>query len=172
MKRRYFFLVATIILVAIQFITNCSNPLDDATARGPSQIDPGNIYGDTIVNTDTIVVVDTTSSVDTVVIVYPDSGFAQPLCSPISSSQPEIVWMFRNAAGHYLLDFMALPESDHPVQQLTIDIDGQELRWVPSAEPEKLVDINLEANTVIRIYPNKPPSLGHAVHICLVISRP
>ncbi len=155
----------------IQFIVNCSNPLDEVTARGPSNIDPGNIY-DTIIDNDTIVDVDTVTSVDTVVIINPDSGFAQPLCGPISSSQPEIVWMFRNAAGRYLLDFMALPESDHPVQQLTVDIDGQEFRWVPAAEPEMLIDITLGANAVIRIYPNKPPSLGHAVHICLVIGRP
>lgn len=171
MKRHFFYIAAAIIFLAIQFIANCSNPLDDATARGPSNINPGNVY-DTVIDTDTVVDVDTVTSVDTVVIISHDSGFSQPLCSQISSSQPEIVWIFRNAAGRYLLEFMALPESNHPVQQLTIEIDGQLLNWIPSDESEMVIDATLGQNAVIRIYSNKPLSLGHAVHICLVISRP
>jgi hypothetical protein len=220
MKRNLLLTLGAVIIIAVQFFVNCSNPLDDSGGgfepSGPVIDTIYNddtiividtlIYEDTIFNEDTIMIIDTViyfdtlfvsdtlfvvdtltyvdtaysadtiifidtvTIVDTVVVVEVDTLLNQ-VCSRISSNQSEIVWMFRNEAGMHLLEFTAVPESEHPAQTLSVFIEGREYQWIPTENPEFITELELSENTIIRIMPKKPPSLGHAIHICLHISR-
>lgn len=171
MKRSFSFVVVAALFFWIQFFVNCSNPLEDIGAGNQSPADPGNGC-DTIFDIDTVFSTDTVTVVDTIIIAGPDSGWSRLLCSRIASNQPEIVWMFRNEAGNYLLEFTALPESEHPPQLLSVDIDGETIPWTPAENRELVTEATLGQNATIHIRPGKPPSLGHTVYICLTIRRP
>jgi hypothetical protein len=124
---------------------------------------------DTTVNIDTVVVLDTTSHVDTIVIDPSGSGGFSMVCARLSSAQKEIVWMFRNAEGLHLLEFAASTDSDRN-QTVTVDVDGQTFEWNPVANPEYVTEQYLGHHATIRITSNKPPSLGHAIDICLTVA--
>jgi len=125
---------------------------------------------DTTVNIDTVVIIDTSSHVDTIVIDPSGSGGFSMVCARLSSAQKEIVWMFRNAEGLHLLEFAATTESNRFDQPLTVDVDGQTFEWNPVENPEYVTEQYLGHHATIRITPNKPPSLGHAIDICLTVS--
>lgn len=164
MKNGISFTIWLIVLTGIQFVINCSNPLED--------IDNGNLTPPgPITDVDTIIVVDTLPVIDTLIIVEPGSGESKMVCSRITSNIQEIVWLFRNSEGLYCLEFAAALESEHPTQTITIDIGGQELLWRPSDSSELVKDLYLDQNVIIRITPKKPPSLGHALDICLTFSK-
>ena len=192
MKRLIFLIIAVLLFAGIQFLVNCSNPLEDVNGSSPSPPGPiveiDTVYiidtvfdGDTILvidtNTvfdtvfinDTVFVVDTTVIIDTVIVVEP--GPSNVVCATISTNQPEIVWMLRYDPGTYLLEFDASLESDHPTQSLTVEIDGREYQWTPAENPELILEMDLGEQTLIRIVPLKPPSLGHSVHICLKMTE-
>jgi len=182
-KKIIFLAAAVLIFTGIQFLANCSNPLEGLDGSNPAPPGPvieiDTLYDvDTVVvidsNTvvDTVVVIDTNTVIDTVIIIEPDPGESQTVCSRIASNQQEIVWMFRNQEGTYLLEFDASLESEHPTQTLSVDIDGQEFLWTPADNAEFITELYLQERTVIRITPHKPPSLGHAVYICLKVSKP
>ena len=116
-----------------------------------------------------IFIVDTTFFTDTVIIVQIDTTDANMVCAQLVSNLQEIVWLFRNSEGRYDLEFAAAVESEHPTQTLTVDIDGEEYAWAPAKDSELLMEMDLKQNAIIRIYPTKPPSLGHSVHICLTV---
>jgi len=245
-KRIIFLIIAVLLFAGIQFLVNCSNPLEDVNGSNPSPpgpiveidtlyiidtvfdgdtvlvidttividtlvvadtvvvidtaividtlvvadtvvvidttividtlvvadtvvvIDTNTVF-DTVFINDTVFVVDTTVIIDTVIVVEP--GPSNVVCATISTNQPEIVWMLRYDPGTYLLEFDASLESDHPAQSLTVDIDGREYQWTPAENPELILETDLEEQTLIRIVPLKPPSLGHSVHICLNITE-
>lgn len=173
MKRLIFLIVAAMIFAGIQFLANCSNPLESVDGSNPAPPGPvieiDTVYiVDTLFDSDTVLVVDTNIIVDTVIVVEP--GESNVVCSTIASNQQEIVWIFRNPPGTYLLEFDAFLESEHPVQTLSVDIDGREFLWNPADNAEFIMELDLQERTFIRIIPHKPPSLGHSIYICLKIS--
>lgn len=123
---------------------------------------------DTVGTTDTVLIIDTVIVIDTVTVEVPtlDSQF---VCARLSCNQKEIVWLLRNQAGLYRLEFAGEVESDQPVQTVKIDIDGEEYLWNPAAEAEFIKELTLARNATIRITPKKPPAFGHAIDICLKI---
>lgn len=123
---------------------------------------------DTVGTTDTVLIIDTVIVIDTVTVEVPtlDSQF---VCARLSCNQKEIVWLLRNQAGLYRLEFAGEVESDQPVQTVKIDIDGEEYLWNPAAEAEFMKELTLARNATIRITPKKPPAFGHAIDICLKI---
>jgi len=124
---------------------------------------------DTVGTTDTVLIIDTVVVIDTVMMEIPtlDSQF---VCARISCNQKEIVWLLRNQAGLYRLEFAGEVESDQPVQTVKIDIDGAEYLWNPAADAEFVKELTLGKNATIRITPKKPPAFGHAIDICLKIT--
>jgi hypothetical protein len=118
------------------------------------------------------VIVDTLNNADTVLIINPDPFGSQVVCSRIASNYPEIVWMFRNEEGEYVLNFVAALESEHPTQTLIIDIDGHEFIWSPVENRELTKELTLGQNAIVRIVPQKNSPMGHTVHICLTIGAP
>ena len=164
MKRIIFFAFAVLIFAAIQFLANCSNPLESLDGNRPAPPGP-------ITQIDTVIVLDTNVVVDTVIIIEPGSSEAEAVCSRIASNHPDIVWMFRNPEGSYLLEFDAYPESSHPPQTLSVNIDGREFLWTPANNAELVTELYLSERTIIKIMLHSPPALGHAIHICLKVSR-
>lgn len=161
MKNRFLLAVWAIVFMMIQALTNCSDPLEGTENGGPIPSAP----------VDTVVLVDTLEITDTLIITQPGPGGSETVCSRIASNQTEIVWMFRNQAGSFVLEFTAALEREHPDQILSVDIAGQEYQWHPAASPEYVTDLFLEQNAMIRITTKKPPSLGHTIHICLTIRQ-
>jgi hypothetical protein len=125
---------------------------------------------DTTTVVDTSTVMDTITIIDTVIVIEPDSSGTSMVCSRIVSTLKDIVWMFRNSEGEYLLEFTAFTEFEKPKPTLRVSIDGQEFIWNPAENPEFITELNLSENTMIRITPNKPPSLGHAIDVCLTMT--
>lgn len=187
MKRYILIVLCSVVLMAIQFFINCSNPLEsldegDLTPYGYDSetdtiyiLDTTTVFDtttivDTTTFTDTIMIVDTITIIDTVVVIEPDSTGTSMACSRIVSTLKDIVWMFRNDEGDYLLEFSAFTEHDKPKPSLLVNIDGQEFIWNLVENTEFITELHLSENTMIRIRPNKPPSLGHAIDVCLTMS--
>jgi hypothetical protein len=196
MKRAAFLLIIALVILAFQIISNCSQPLESSDLNPspgpgfPGRVDTLFVFDtvvivhngrvdtliaiDTIIQTDTVTQIDTTygdTVTDTVFVGEPGEGDGQMLCARLSSSQQEIVWLFRNAEGPYHLEFAALPERDHPTHTLAVTIDGQTYDWSLSESLELVLDQNLGSNAMIRILTSKPPSFGHAIDICLTVAR-
>jgi len=226
MKRAALLVIAGLVILAFQIISNCSQPLESSDLNpslgpvSPGRVDTLFVFDtvvivhdgrvdtlivvdtiiqiDTTVVTDTIIVPDTTivdtiidtiivhdttvidtivdtviipdtTLVDTVIIIEPGDG--QMLCDRLSSAQQEIVWLFRNAEGPFHLEFAALSEREHPTHILTVTIDGQTYDWSLSESLELVLDQNLGPNAMIRIMTSKPPSFGHAIDICLTLTK-
>lgn len=125
---------------------------------------------DTVIKTDTIDITDTLIIIDTVVFESPDSSGSQYVCNQLSASQKEIVWMFSNDEGFYILEFMANSEDSTPDRILTLEINGQEYIWDLRDSMEFNLDTNLDSNTIIRIIINKPSAFGHEIDLCLTMT--
>ncbi|MEW5923816.1 MAG: hypothetical protein AB1746_07500 [Candidatus Zixiibacteriota bacterium] len=166
MRRIIILSILSAFFMAMNFCINCSNPLDVEHMNIPERFTDI----DTIYNLDTVNISDTTTIVDTVIVVVHDSSGSQILCSRIASNQPEIVWMFRNVEGPYLLEFVAFTEEEQPTQKLIVDIDGEEYKWTPASDPEFILNMHLNQNAMIYISSKTPRALGHAIYICLTIS--
>jgi len=193
MKRPAFLLMGLLAILAFQIINSCSQPLDSSDLTGGVSPTPGGggdtlyvvdtvyiVHGgkvDTVIVVDTIIQVDTvtvadTTIVDTVIVIEPGSGDSKMLCAHLSTAQQEIVWLFRNSEGPYHLEFAALPERDHPTHVLSVTVDDQAYEWPLTEGLELILDQTLSSNAVLRIATSKPPSFGHAIDICLTITRP
>ncbi len=146
MKKLILFSAWAVLFTGIQFLTNCSKPLESID-------EDGQIPADTV--TDTVVVVDT--------IIVADTMF----CARLDSHRKEIVWMIDNDEGLYSLEFSEIRERDDPSQILVIDIDDQRLFWPLSEYTEFIVDQNLGQNAIVRIESIPPYAYGHAIDICL-----
>jgi hypothetical protein len=170
MKKRILLIVALAGICCILSSANCSNPLEEIESQNSPETNPETEY-DTIFFTDTLYNIDTTIVLDTVITINSESGWSRLLCSQIASNQPKIVWMFRNEPGNYLIEFTSFLESEHPAQKLSIDIDGQLMTWTPANDPEMTAELALAQNATICIFSHKPPSLGHAIYICMTISH-
>jgi hypothetical protein len=137
------------------------------------------IVVDTIIQVDTVIVTDTTTEMDTVVVdttvvdtvIIIEPGGSQMLCDRLACAHKEIVWLFRNAGGSFHLEFAALPESEHPNHTLTVTIGEQKHCWDLSKSLELILDATLPANATIIITTSKPRSFGHAIDICLTVTR-
>lgn len=167
MKRIIVLSALSALCIALNFCVNCSNPLDIEKVNIPER----SFDVDTVYNPDTVNYTDTTIIVDTVIIVVHDSTGSDILCSRIACNQPEIVWMFRNTEGRYLLEFTAFTEEEQPTQKLIVDIDGEENKWTPASDPEFISEMYLNRNAMIYISSKNPRALGHAIYICLTISQ-
>ena len=124
---------------------------------------------DTIIQTDTVTQTDTLTYADTVVVadtVFVPTGY----CASLSASQHEILWMFQNDAGSYLLEFVAMPGDSKPPKNLIIDVGGQQFEWHPNESMVFEIEQNLGEYTYARIWSDSPRALGHAVAICLKIT--
>lgn len=128
------------------------------------------IIVDTLIQTDTITIVDTVVQTETVIVVVPDTS-KEPLCGVLSKNQKEIVWILKNTAGIYRLEFLADVESAQPNQTLTVEIGDQSYIWDPNANPDFIVDQTLADRTTIRITTNIPPARGHAINVCLNVTK-
>ena len=171
MRRVIFLGIITLLCMAFNLFVSCSNPLDyDNLTPSDTLFSIDTVYNmDTINVSDTINIIDTTSLVDTVIIVINNNDQSNIVCSRIASNQQEIVWLFRNDAGMYDLEFAAAAEEDFPAQKLVIDIDGQEFKWTPAEDPEFIAGMYLTQNAIIRLSIKTPRSLGHAIYVCLTL---
>ena len=146
MKKLILFSAWAVLFTGIQFLTNCSKPLESIEENGQ-------IPGDTV--TDTVVVVDT--------IIVADTMF----CARLDSHRKEIVWMIRNHEGLFRLEFSAIREGESQSRTLVINIDDQLLFWHLSEYSEFVAEQNLEQNVIVRIESIPPYAYGHAIDICL-----
>lgn len=121
---------------------------------------------------DTIIVTDTVIYVDTVIIYEPGDGQPQTVCSIILANLNEIIWMFRNQAGDYNLTFEATAARDFTFRTLTVEVDGQQFTWNPSDNPVFDLQLYVNANATIRVFPDQPVLAGHEITICLTIAKP
>ena len=156
MRRRILLAAWAIVLSGILLFLSCSDPLEGDC---PSPSGP-------------VILIDTLYSIDTLIVVVTDTTGSRTVCSRIVSNQQDIVWMFRNEEGPFILEFTASTESDDPTQKLSLDIDGMEFQWSPASEPELITEQFLNENTTIRIIVRRPPARGHAIDVCLTISEP
>jgi len=221
MKRAALLVIAGLVILAFQIISNCSQPLESSDLNpspgpgSPGRVDTLYIFDttyvvhdgqvDTVIVVDTIIQIDTTVVTDTIIdttievdtIILPDStivdtvidtiflpdttlvdtviivepGNSPILCDRLSSAQQEIVWLFRNPEGSYHLEFVALPEREHPTHTLAVTINGQTYDWSLSESLELVLDHNLGSNAMIRIETSKPPSFGHAIDVCVTVTK-
>jgi hypothetical protein len=159
MKRLLYLSIWAFLLAGIQFLGNCSRPLESVNDQESG-------------SPDTVVVVDTLIYSDTVIVVVPDSGEAQLLCGRLSSHRQEIVWIFPGWEGLYLLEFAAIPERGHPRQTLAVEIEDDEYMWYLAENTEFRCEQHLHDNTSIRISTVPPYAFGHPIDICLSITEP
>jgi Tfp pilus assembly protein PilZ len=92
-------------------------------------------------------------------------------CNRLEASAQEIVWPLMNEAGRYLLEFAAVQESSQPPQILNITIDGHLLEWALADSLEFRFEGDIGANAVVRIAVAPPPARGHAIDICMRVTR-
>lgn len=116
---------------------------------------------------DTLTLTDTITQVDTVTIVQPGNCQPQPICGRISCKQKEVLWMFRNDAGAYHLEFSGSTENDNPLQTLLVNINGTTYTWVAGENPLWVTDLVLVANTKILVSLANPYAYGHEIDVCL-----
>ncbi len=126
---------------------------------------------DSTSQTDTVYIIDTVLQIDTVIVIEPGDSGPIVMCAQLSCNRQEIVWMFRNPEGDYRLEFTAASERDNPDQTLSVRIDGEEYFWKPSRDREFITEQYLEQNAIIRITSKKPPAFGHAIDVCLTMSK-
>ncbi len=119
---------------------------------------------------DTLIIYDTSVVVDTVEIVVHDSTDANLICSQLSASLKDIIWMYNNSEGDYKLEFSAHVDLQNPVKILTVVIDNVEYTWNPFEDEYFDIEQFLGDNTTITIMPNKPAAHGHEIDICLTIT--
>lgn len=138
------------------------------------------IVNDTITDIDTIVIYDTipgdtiydtTVVYDTIIINVPDSTDGIPFCARLSSHLPEIVWILKADPGEYNFEFLALADEFKQGRSLIVTINDDEYIWDPLANDELLLDITIDSKITIKIVPDNPAALGHAVDICLTITK-
>lgn len=129
------------------------------------------LVNDTIFRIDTITVVDTIVRVDTVTIGDPVDCNPEPFCGKLSSCDKDLIWLFRNAAGTYRLEFSGFAEKDQPLQTIVLNINGVDYNWQAATNPLWIKELTLPANTTIKIGLTKPPAYGHAISICLQMTR-
>jgi hypothetical protein len=158
MKKVLAWLILVSALLAMQLISDCSQPLESPFENGQNS-------PDTIIITDTVRITDTTE------IIIPDTGSSQILCARLSSHRKEIVWMFRNDPGAYSLDFRAAVERDNPSRTIVIDIGQQRYFWPLLESLEYLIEPELEQDATIKITSIPPHAFGQAIDICLIIER-
>ena len=201
MKRILLLAVLALAAGILALAGSCSHPLESDDIGGGQEpspnvvrvdtllifdtvmiIDTGTVY-DTVYNFDTLVIIDsnftfdtvyyidTVFQVDTVVISNPGTGGPLFVCATLSTGEKEIVWLFRNSPGRFLLEFAASSERIDPSQAVTVKIGGQEYEWKPARDSELTIEQDLEENTTIRITPIKPPSYGHSISICLKMTQ-
>ena len=193
MNRFILILMGAALVMVLQFAANCSQPLESTDE--PNNVPPGpDVIYDTTISIDTIVVVydstevdtiiavdttivadtvyviDTTGQTDTVVVVVEGGDGAQTVCARLSSTRQEIMWMFRNEAGPFLLEFTAAAERLHPTQVLSVTVDGQVVEWIPGENRELILQQDLGENAAIEIYSGKPGAFGHAIDVCLTLT--
>lgn len=201
MKRILLLAVLALAAGILALAGSCSHPLESDDINGGQEpspnvvrvdtllifdtvmiIDTGTVY-DTVFSYDTLVIidsnftfdtvyyVDTVIQVDTVVIDNPGTGGPLFVCAALSTGEKEIVWMFRNSSGRFLLEFAASTKKVDPSQTVTVKIGGQEYEWKPARENELTIEQDLGENATIRITPNKPPCYGHSISICLTMTE-
>jgi hypothetical protein len=166
-----------LLTAGILLFANCSNPLEITGQDGLAPVGPvtevDTVYSvDTLTMIDTLTIVDTLTEVDTVIIVEPDPGQPQTVCSILLANLREIIWMFHNQEGEYRLEFVASQSREFCMYTLLVDIDGQQFQWdlVDGAEFVQVLYLNEYAT--IRVTPDQPLLLGHQVDLCLTISIP
>ena len=156
MKRLILMLLCGCVLISLQFVVNCSRPLesiDEIDTLFPVSETPG----------------DTVVRVDTVTIVEGNDGSSFRFCARLASNQQEIVWLLQNEAGQFHLEFAALADRIHPSQTLLIEIDGEQFQWQPAKNMDFVIEQELGENAIARISSSTPHSFGHAIDVCLKV---
>jgi hypothetical protein len=168
MKRTYIIAGLFPLAVAIQWLLSCADPLQQI---GQSPLSPPGSHTDTIYSFDTLVVFDTIVHIDTVVISESDHCQPSRHCSTIGAGHHKIVWLLRNSEGRFRLDFAALAERNKPVQTVIVEIDGQKFEWSPAKNEEFSTEMHLGQNAIVRIISDQPCAFGHAIDICLTVTK-
>lgn len=178
MKRLFFLLGCLSPFVVFQLVTSCADPLTNGQSAPTSPTTPQTdtiVIVDTSYIVDSVFIVDSTFIIDTLIsmdtsIIVPQNDSIQH-CSRIGSGQHEIVWLLQNQSGNYHLEFAALAEQGKPKQTVIVDINGHQYKWNPADQGTLILDQHLVAKTIIRIELSVPVAYGHAIDICLLMSR-
>lgn len=183
MRKLILLAVCAIVFIGVQFLVNCSDPLENGSLAPvpPAEPEVDTIYRfdtvvvmvfDSVFHVDSLIRIDSIFHVDTVFIVDNDTiESSRMVCARLASSQQEIVWMFRNPDGVYRLEFSASTESGRPTQTLSVNIDGQLFEWSPGKNAEFIIALHLRPNAIVRITSNNPGAFGHAIDVCLTMSK-
>jgi len=127
---------------------------------------------DTIVDTITDTIgPDTIIIIDTIFVPDPDSGGTIALCVTVSPKQHMINWMLLNSSGDYSFEWTATVSRDRPCQTLIVEIDGQQYMWDPYAQPSLDIDQTLGGDVSVKVFPEKPSCFGHAIDLCVTITK-
>ncbi len=148
-------------------------PLDTIFLPGDTVYLPGDtlfLPGDTIyVPLDTVYLPGDTVYMPPDTVFLPDT--IMQFCARLEAPVQEIVWPLMNEAGTYALDFEAVLESDRPAQSLTVDIDGRLFEWSLAESLELRFEGAQGDDAIVRISHIPPPASGHAVDICMRVTR-
>lgn len=125
---------------------------------------------DTLIEYDTVNQIDTVAITDTIIVTIPDTTGATTLCDRINGGQKDLLWLLRNPAGSYRLEFVVSVAQNKPPKELEIAINGETYRWFPNSASEFTIELDLPANSEMRVTPMTPVSYGHDLDICLTIT--
>lgn len=182
MTRHIKMAIAPTLLLGILCALNCSQPLNDASfpsgqPGGGSNTTDTLIVHDTVIVQDsqiildTLVIVDTITIVDTVIVNPPDTGSTTEICAQLGANRKELVWLFVNEQGLHRLDFLALAEKFQPTQVLVVEIGDETIEWIPAENPELILERTLTDHSIVKISPKCPSAFGHAIDICLWVTK-
>lgn len=166
----------TLLIIDTSFVLDTINIIDTIINTDTIFVNDSTIIIDTliIIDTtvyyDTVTVTDTAVVVDTVIVTVPDTTGSQMLCAQLASNLKEIVWMFRNPDGAYHLEFSASNDQNKPPRLLNVYIDDELYQWDLDVSKEFIFDMDLNANTIVKISTTKPGAFGHEINICLTIT--
>lgn len=148
---------------------------------------------DTFYVSDTIMVVDTVSIVDTTYVEVPGEDCPFKICSYISSYYKKIYWRFPDLNGQYEFKFSrddldnwyrggdddddGHGDNDNcdggkncPLKKLKIHINNKVYFWNVGDNKNFILNLNVEPNTVVKIFPYTSKWCRHKLDVCLKVS--
>ena len=142
---------------------------------------------DTVLFSDTIMVTDTLVIVDTTYVEVPGVDCPFAVCSYISAYHKKIYWKFPDLNGHYEFTFSTdygnkysggedddghgYDCSDNcPLKKLKIHINNDVYFWNIGDDKTFMLDLNIDPNTVVKIFPYTSKWCKHKLDVCLDIT--
>ncbi|MCH9031357.1 MAG: hypothetical protein IIB00_03755 [candidate division Zixibacteria bacterium] len=162
----------TLFLLDSIFITDTLVQIDTILQIDTVIINDSIVLIDTLILIDTLVQIDTLLQIDTVFIVdtvIVDTSDALSFCGILNSRQQEVVWLFRNAAGSYRLEFSGFIEKTRPPKEITIFVGDKSYIWFPTESMEFIFEQDLDQNVIVKLSSLPANSFGHDLHVCLTL---